>query len=156
MQTIKAESAFISIVIARSRRSRRRGNLHQSSKMSLRGINVGCSSSSQPISVRLWGFPVTPRVMGRGGAATRGQSVSNGYAYRIRRVIVSQIIDLDNSSAVALSQSSFASMLRFLGEPCMGVVSQIIDLDNSSPWQSQPIIQFFSYLYCNRKVLVLY
>ena len=46
--------------------------------------------------------------------------------------VVSQITDLDNSSAVALSQSAFASMLRFLGEPCMGVVSQIIDLDNSS------------------------
>ena len=39
--------------------------------------------------------------------------------------------------AVALSQSAFAGMLRFLGEPCMGVVNQIIDLDNSS--QSQPI-----------------
>ena len=38
--------------------------------------------------------------------------------------------------AVALSQSAFAGMLRFLGEPCMGVVNQIIDLDNSS--QSQP------------------
>ena len=46
--------------------------------------------------------------------------------------VVCQIKDLDNSSAVALSQSAFASMLRFLGEPCMGVVSQIKDLDNSS------------------------
>ena len=39
--------------------------------------------------------------------------------------------------AVALNQSAFAGMLRFLGEPCMGVVNQIVDLDNSS--QSQPI-----------------
>ncbi|WP_316636613.1 hypothetical protein [uncultured Ruminococcus sp.] len=41
--------------------------------------------------------------------------------------------------AVALSQSAFASMLRFLGEPCMGVVSQIIDLDNSSTPNSRTL-----------------
>ena len=38
--------------------------------------------------------------------------------------------------AVALSQSAFASPLRFLGEPCMGAVYQIQDLDSTS--QSQP------------------
>ena len=33
---------------------------------------------------------ITPRVMGRGGAAARGQSAPTGYAYRVQRATTKQ------------------------------------------------------------------
>ena len=62
--------------------------------------------------------PITPRVMGRGGAAMRGQGIPTGYAYRVKRAttmercymgVVCQIIDLDNSSSVARQMSGDSS-----------------------------------------------